>query len=162
MSDAPIQPLRFILDTNVVIDWLVFDDPYMNPLREQVRSGAIVVLTHDLAIEEFERVLQYPALQRLSQERRADALEQYRMQTQSAVMPPGFGGGVWQLPSNFPRCQDPDDQLFLGLAYHTRATALVSRDDMLLKMRKRVRKFEVRILDVQQLIALLNETTAGH
>ena len=54
--------LRLVLDTNVVIDWLVFDDPFMNPLRHGVRDGRVVVLTHPPAISELERVLAYPQL----------------------------------------------------------------------------------------------------
>ena len=39
------RPLKLVLDTNVVIDWLVFDDPFMDPLREGVRDAQLVVLT---------------------------------------------------------------------------------------------------------------------
>ncbi|MBL8513009.1 MAG: PIN domain-containing protein, partial [Betaproteobacteria bacterium] len=39
-------PVRLVLDTNVVIDWLVFDDPFMSPLREGVPAGRVQVLTH--------------------------------------------------------------------------------------------------------------------
>jgi uncharacterized protein len=153
------EPLRFILDTNVVIDWLVFNDPYMTPLRDQAASGAITILTHELAIAEFIRVLAYPEL-RLGQERQSDALRRYSQQTSTAEVPDGFARAQWQLPKNFPSCRDRDDDLFLALAHHTRATALVTRDKALLKMRKRMRKLGMTILDVQQFIALLDEAPA--
>jgi uncharacterized protein len=149
------EPMRFILDTNVVIDWLVFNDPYMAPLRTQAATGAITILTHELAIAEFVRVVGYPEL-RLGQERQVDVLRRYREQTRAAELPDGFGRAQWQLPANFPSCRDRDDDLFLALAHHTRATALVTRDKALLKMRKRMRKLGTTILDVQQLIALLD------
>jgi putative PIN family toxin of toxin-antitoxin system len=153
------EPLRFVLDTNVVIDWLVFNDPYMAPLRDHATSGAIVLLTHELAAAEFARVLSYPEL-KLSEERQSNALLRYRAQTQMEVMPEGFARAQWQLPKNFPSCRDRDDDLFLALAHHARATALVTRDKALLKMRKRMRKFEMSILDVQQFIALLDGVPA--
>jgi uncharacterized protein len=155
MSDRP----RFILDTNVVIDWLVFNDPYMAPLRNQAASGAITILTHELAIAELARVLGYPEL-KLSEERRCETLRWYEAQTRKEGMPEGFATAQWQLPTNFPSCRDRDDDLFLALAHHTRATALVTRDKALLKMRKRMRKLGMTILDVQQFIALLDEAPA--
>jgi uncharacterized protein len=147
-------PTRLVLDTNVVIDWLVFDDPYMGPLRQAVLAGTVVVLTHELARAEFARVLAYPAL-KLTAERREDAFSRYSVQTSIEVMPENFALNAWQLPATFPRCRDRDDDLFLALAHHTRATALVTRDKALLKMRKRMRKFSLAIWDVQQLIAAL-------
>ena len=156
MTDA----LRLVLDTNVVIDWLVFNDPYMTPLRERAALGTVVVLTHDSALAEFERVLGYPEL-RLIESNRVAALTRYRAQTQWATMPAGFALNAWQLPAGFPGCRDRDDDLFLALAYHSKANALVTRDRALLKMRKRVRKFGVAIWDVQQMIALLVEDAAA-
>ena len=40
-------PVRLVLDTNVVIDWLVFEDPFMAPLREGVPA---VFLATDYAV----------------------------------------------------------------------------------------------------------------
>jgi putative PIN family toxin of toxin-antitoxin system len=151
--------MRLVLDTNVVIDWLVFDDPYMAPLRERAEAKDIVVPTHGLAIAELTRVLAYPEL-KLTEERQARVLEQYCRQTTLAQMPDGFAVDAWRLPENFPRCRDPDDDLFLALAYHTAASALVTRDKVLLKMRKKVRRHGVTILDVQQMIALLSAAPA--
>lgn len=153
------HPIRLVLDTNVVIDWLVFDDPYMAPLRERVSAGGIVVLTHELASAELARVLGYPEL-KLDDERRAHAIERYRKHTSDAVAPEGFAMKAWQLPESFPRCRDPDDDLFLALTYHAKADALVTRDKVVLKMRKKVRKYGMTILDVQQMIALLSAAPA--
>ena len=35
--------LRLVLDTNVWLDWLVFDDPGIAPLKLAVRTGAACV-----------------------------------------------------------------------------------------------------------------------
>jgi uncharacterized protein len=152
-------PIRLVLDTNVVIDWLVFDDPYMAPLREGVAAGEIVVLTHALAAAEFDRVLGYPEL-KLTHARQSDASERYRRQTHSVTVPEGFAVNAWLLPERFPRCRDPDDDLFLALTHHAAANALVTRDKLLLKMRKKVRRHGMTILDVQQMIALASTAPA--
>jgi uncharacterized protein len=144
--------LHVVLDTNVVIDWLVFDDPYLTPFRERVLAGAIGVLTHELALAEFERVLAYPEL-KLAPVRQVETLARYRAQSRVAVMPRGFESGVWQLPPGFPGCRDRDDDLFLALTYHASASALVTRDKALLRMRKRVRKLGLTIWEVPQLMA---------
>jgi len=159
-TNTVAAPIHLVLDTNVVIDWLVFDDPYMTPVRAQVGSDRLAVLSHELAIEEFARVLTYPAL-KLTDARRAEVLARYRSHTRPASMPSGFALSAWQLPSGFPSCRDRDDDLFLALAYHSQATALVTRDKALLKMRKRVRKYSLSIWNVQQMIDALIESSAA-
>ena len=150
--------MQLILDTNVVIDWLVFNDPYLQPFRDRVATGEVIVLSHELALAEFERVLGYPEL-RLVIERRVDALARYRAQSRVTTMPEGFALGAWQLPAGFPSCRDRDDDLFLSLTHHSQASALVTRDKALLKMRKRMRKRGMAIWDVPHLMAVID---SGH
>jgi putative PIN family toxin of toxin-antitoxin system len=154
------EPISFVLDTNVVIDWLVFDHPYLEPFRELVSAGQVRVLRHPMVAAEFARVLAYPAL-KLGVERRTNLLERYRDQTFEVKILEPFALDDWKLPAGFPSCRDRDDDLFLAFAYHARAAALVTRDKVLLKMRKKVRKFGVVILDVPQLMTLLTKTPAA-
>jgi putative PIN family toxin of toxin-antitoxin system len=146
---------NLILDTNVVIDWLVFDDPFMSPLREGVRTKQVTVLTHRPALDEFRRVLAYPAL-KLNAARQAALLEQYIMSTSLWPAEGAAAIDFASLPPGFPRCRDPDDNPFLALAYHARADALVSRDKAVLKLSKRTRRFGFEILSVPQLIERLD------
>jgi uncharacterized protein len=148
------EPLRFVFDTNVVIDWLVFDDLYLRPLRERILQQDIVVLTNALALSELTRVLAYDIL-KLNPTRQSDVLMSYRAQTREVSMPDGFASTSLQLPERFPRCRDGDDDAFLALAFHARATALVTRDKALLKLKKRARKFDVTILTVQGMMELV-------
>ena len=154
MSDDN-APVRLVLDTNVVIDWLVFDDPFMNPLRHGVRDGRVVVLTHPPAINELERVLAYPQL-KLDAARQKQIFARYHAETTLAKMPEGFSTRQLMLPGGFPRCRDRDDEPFLALAYHTRADVLASRDNAVFGLKSRADKFGVTILNVQQLIAMLS------
>jgi putative PIN family toxin of toxin-antitoxin system len=141
--------VKLVLDTNVVIDWLVFDDAYLASFREQVLSRSVQVITHTPALEELRRVLGYPEL-KLSADRQATVLEQY-----GALVSFFESAGAAELPAGFPRCRDPDDNPFLHLAWRAGVDALVSRDKALLKLAKRARKFGFQIYDVPKMVAAL-------
>jgi uncharacterized protein len=166
--------LKLVLDTNVVIDWLVFDDVFLADFRRQVLGGQVVVVTHEPARAELRRVLGYKEL-KLDAERQASVLKRYETQTtkwnrDGAAPATGTGTGTSQaiagaavasaeatpaeppLPKNFPRCRDPDDNPFLELAWRSGADALVSRDDAVLKLAKRARKHGFEIFTVPQLV----------
>ena len=151
-----------VLDTNVVIDWLVFDDPFMGPLRQGVRDGHIAVLTHPPAVDELKRVLGYRQL-KLDESRQQEVFSRYLTHTQLVAMPPAFTLKNLLLPGGFPRCRDRDDEHFLALAHHARADALVSRDNAVYGLRGRAAKFGLTIMNVQQLIGWIGEKagTAG-
>ena len=148
--------LRLVLDTNVVIDWLVFDDPFMNPLRDGVRNGDIVVLTHEPAVGELQRVLAYKQL-KLDPARQAHIFTRYQEQVTAFSMPVAFSLKNLLLPGGFPRCRDRDDEHFLALAYHANADALVSRDNAVFGLKSRAAKFGMTILNVQEMIATLSD-----
>jgi putative PIN family toxin of toxin-antitoxin system len=149
-----------VLDTNVVIDWLVFDDAFMAPLRDGVRDGRIVVLTHPPAVDELQRVLGYRQL-KLSETRQADIFAAYQSQATPFAMPPEFSLKQLMLPGGFPRCRDRDDEHFLALAFHARADALVSRDNAVFGLKSRAAKFGMTIFNVPQMIGWLVERDAA-
>jgi putative PIN family toxin of toxin-antitoxin system len=146
---------KLVLDTNIVLDWLVFDNAFMNVLRDRVNDRRVVVITYQAAIDELQRVLGYPAL-RLPAAKQAAILSEYRTRSEAVSMPTGFTGDKLLLPPGFPRCRDRDDQHFLALAFHASADALVSRDKAVLKLTKRAKKFNVTIVDVPQMVAMLS------
>jgi putative PIN family toxin of toxin-antitoxin system len=154
------SPLTLVLDTNIVIDWLVFDDAGLQPLHEGVRTGRIALLTHQPAIDELHHVLGYPQL-RLDAARQTILFADYLAQTSTASAADPLPPERWLLPAKFPRCRDPDDQHFLTLAYRSGAHALVSRDNAVLKLKKRAARFGVTILNVHELIALLGSLEAS-
>jgi uncharacterized protein len=154
--------LNLVLDTNVVLDWLVWDDPFMMPLRQGVRRKRITLHTQPHAINELQRVLAYPQL-KLTASRQQEIVAAYGANTSVPKMPDNYAPASLLLPEGFPKCRDPDDQPFLALAFHASADALVSRDKAVLKLRKRAQKFGVAILDVPQAMALISKwTNEGH
>lgn len=142
--------MRLVLDTNVAIDWLVFNDPFLADFRARASRGDVLVLTNALATAEFQRVLAYPEL-KLDPPRRADAFDRYVQQATIVTMPESFARENLLLPPLFPHCRDRDDDEFLALALHSQADALVTRDKRLLKLRKRVRKFSMQIWTVPEM-----------
>jgi len=145
-----MSALKLVLDTNVVLDWLVFQDAGTETLRRGIEEKRIAVITYELALEELRRVLGYPQL-KLDAAKQTAVFEAYRATASIVTVPQGYSPEQLLLPAGFPRFRDPDDDHFLALTHHAAADALVSKDKAVLKLRKRARKFGVTILDVRQL-----------
>ncbi|MDA8107237.1 MAG: putative toxin-antitoxin system toxin component, PIN family [Betaproteobacteria bacterium] len=147
--------LRLALDTNVWLDWLVFDDPAVAPLRTAVASGAAEV-TIDAACEaELERVLARPLGKwTLAEGAQAARLAECRRVAHRLAQGAAPAGAL-------PACRDPHDQKFLQLALAARADALVTKDRALLELaRRRTRPLPFRIVTPVALRALLASRSA--
>jgi putative PIN family toxin of toxin-antitoxin system len=153
-SLSPTVRLKLVLDTNIVLDWLVFHDPDVTSLQRALEQGRVEIITHDPAIDELRRVLGYAHLA-LAIEQQQDVLVRYHSHTHRVTLPAGANLDDLRLPPGFPRCRDGDDQHFLALAWHARADALVSKDAAVLALSRRLRKFGVTVLDREQLAAAL-------
>ncbi len=136
---------RPVLDTNIVLDCFVFRDPAMHALVDAMERGRIRPLIHEETLDELRRVLAYPQC-KLEQIEQHHVLARYRAVAMEAPMPENFSRAQLALPQGFPKCRDPDDDLFLALAFHARADALITKDRALLKLRRKARKFDVTIL----------------
>lgn len=143
-------PTRLVLDTNIVLDCLVFCDPAMAALMAALEARTVQALVHAQSLDEFQRVLAYPQC-RLDADARLSVLQRYIALATVADMPAGFDRNSLLLPPGFPHCRDQDDQPFLALAYHAGADALVTRDKALLKLRRRARRFNVTLLTPAEL-----------
>jgi len=119
-----------VLDTNVVLDLLIFTDPATLPLREALQAGRKRWIATPVMREELLRVLDYTHLQgRLDFYKltAADVLAAYDRQVQLVDLAP-------KAPMV---CTDPDDQKFIDLAFLHKAV-LLSKDKAVLKLRKRL------------------------
>jgi putative PIN family toxin of toxin-antitoxin system len=145
---------QLVLDTNVVLDWLLFQLPALELLREALSAGDVVIPTHALLFEELTRVLERPNISRYASDVQA-VIEGYRAQTRMTDLEPALLLQSSSLPSGFPRCRDSDDDKFLAFAWHTKADALVTKDRELLKLRKRARPFDVAILTIDEMRSIL-------
>lgn len=146
--------MRIVLDTNAVLDWLVFSDANMAELRLALADGRVQIITHEPAVDELRRVLAYPQC-KLQPPDQQEVLQRYQSQASIAVLPEGFAVTNLLLPTGFPSCRDRDDEPFIALAYHVRADALVTKDKEILRLRKRAAKFGVSIMNPLQLAEAL-------
>ena len=125
-------PLRFVLDTNVCLDLFVFGDPQCASLLAAVHAAEVELVTRDDCRDEWLAVLAYPQLN-LDEAHRVQAIE-------------AFDAHVRKLPVSasdcvtLPRCRDRDDQKFLELAHQAGATALLTRDEELLRLARRAKR----------------------
>ena len=136
---------RVVLDTNIVLDCLLFRDPATSGLMAAIDAKHVQLLVHQYALEELKRVLAYPQC-RLSVPEQREVHDRYVELASLVAMPRGYTGDNLLLPTGFPRCRDRDDQAFLALAYHAKADGLITRDEDLLELRRKLRRFGIAIL----------------
>ena len=121
------EPL-LVLDTNVVLDLLHFDDAVAQPLRRALEAGRVGCVVTESTQAEWRRVLAYPEFG-LDAAQQAALCAHYRALSVQVDAAEAIAG--------LPRCSDPDDQKFIELAAASAAQGLVSRDRAVLKLRRR-------------------------
>ena len=133
---------RLVLDTNIVLDTLVFRDPRTHALHaalfdEPGKPDLLWLATAPMR-EELARVLAYPHI--------AVLLAFHGLQAGQVLSQFDARARIVPVPSKAPAtCKDPDDQKFIDLAVSHGAT-LLSKDKAVLCMRKRL--LALGVLDV--------------
>lgn len=139
--------LRLVLDTNIWLDWLVFDDPGVVAIKTAVAAGGAEIFITPACEQELERVLTYPMRKAsLDTSVQQGCLERFRRVTRrfdAAALPQDTEPADHKLPV----CKDPDDQKFLELARDCRAGWLVTKDrDLLVFARRKYQPLPFRIV----------------
>lgn len=127
---AGAAPRPLVLDTNMVLDLLVFSDPQIAAVRALLAEGAVRWIADTAQRVELQRVLGYPQI--------APRVAFYGL-SEGCVLA-AFDAGVTYLaaaPAIRVICKDPDDQHFLDLAVQHQAL-LLSKDKAVLTLRKRL------------------------
>ena len=120
----------WVIDTNIVLDLWLFEDPATIPLRAALQSGAISHLATASMRDELERVLAYPHLVKRMAKSNIQAqdilsrFDEYLLAAEPAAKAACT-------------CKDPDDQKFIDLAV-AHAVPLLSKDKAILCMKKRL------------------------
>lgn len=125
---APIH--HIVLDTNIVLDLFVFNDPATVPLKQALQSRQWRWLATGAMRDELARVLSYPNIvPRLAccQLTAEQVLTLFDAQAQT----------VDAAARAQVSCADPDDQPFIDLAV-AHQTMLLSKDKAVLAMKKRL------------------------
>ena len=143
-----------VLDTQSVLDWLVFADPACADWPQRLDAGWRWVHTPAMKAE-FDYVAargfgpRWPVV--------PEALERAWSSFAHPVEAPPLPGAAARL-----RCSDPDDQMFIDLAVALRAGTLVTRDRALLKLARRAGALHgVRICTPHGWNALAAEAAIG-
>lgn len=130
-SPAPLSfPLPVVLDTNIVLDLLVFDDPVSRPLAEALAQGTLIAWADAEMLRELRLVLTLPTF-KLDAARQDDIYTRYQGMVRQASTTAST-----PLPE-LPRCRDRDDQKFLLLTARAGAAWLVSKDKRVLSLADR-------------------------
>ncbi|MBK7050088.1 MAG: putative toxin-antitoxin system toxin component, PIN family [Rhodoferax sp.] len=124
-----------VLDTNIVLDVLVFNDPATAPLKQALAARKPQWIATKPMRDELERVLAYPKI--------AARLAFYQLTcAQVLAQLDGMAQMVDVASKAVVTCRDPDDQKFIDLAVAHRAR-LLSKDRDVLCMKKRLLALDV-------------------
>ena len=124
----PAHP-RAVIDTNVLLDFWVFDDPAARSLRAALQDGRGNALRSGDSVDELTQVIMREKFDLATEARFGILREWDRLATPVER--------VFAAPL---ACSDPHDQKFLDLAYTARADWLVTKDKALLKLARRARR----------------------
>ncbi|UXH78920.1 PIN domain-containing protein [Roseateles amylovorans] len=142
---APQPPQQLVspvlvLDTQIVMDWVVFGEASLSPLIDDIESGRLRWIATQAMKGELVHVIARgvaasyaPDLQRVN-----DVFSRHCQFVEAPIL------GMAR-----PRCSDPDDQKFIDLALAQCAlqpTCLISRDRAVLKVARRAAKLGLDIL----------------
>ena len=124
-----------VLDTNIVLDAFVFNDPATLPLKAALAAGTLQWLATPAMRDELARVLGYPKIVARMAFYQVSADEVLaRFDAQARL--------VDAAPKVTLTCTDPDDQKFIDLAVAHKAL-LLSKDRAVLCMAKRLLAREI-------------------
>ena len=128
---SALAPRLAVLDTQVVLDWMVFRDPSVVPLAEAIENRSLHWLTSQAMQGELDHVLDRGVAAAWMPQRTVIAQTFDRLAQQVECKVPS-------LP--LLHCTDPDDQMFIDLALSFGAQWLFTRDRALLRLARKARE----------------------
>jgi len=126
--------MRLALDTNVWLDWLVFDDPGIARLKMARQYGAVEIAIDPACRAELVRVLAYPQFG-------LDEPSKVRLIAEADRLSVLLDALSYPAADRLPACSDPDDVKFLALASASRAEWLITKDKALLANSRKRKPF---------------------
>jgi putative PIN family toxin of toxin-antitoxin system len=125
-----------VFDTNVLLDLFVFNDFRALHLKQALIDGKLDALASPKTLEEFTDVIARPVFE-LSTEQQ-EQIRRYWLDLARVIPDEALTKAPWV-------CQDPDDQVFLDLAYTHKPCTLVSKDNEVLRFENRAANDQVLI-----------------
>lgn len=127
------RPLRAVLDTNVLLSALLFNQGRLSWLRPCWHQGQLTPVLAEPTARELLRVLAYPKF-------RLQAAERERLLED---LLPWCESWTAAIPSSAHRVRDPHDQVFLHLALAAATPVLVTGDADLLALQETVPALQI-------------------
>lgn len=128
-----------VIDTNVLLDWLVFDDRCTAWLALAIRNGSVIWIATAPMLQELSDVLSRTLPSRWEDARKRALTLDVKGQCKIWV------DTVPDLSTTL-RCSDPADQMFIDLAIASGSAWLITRDHALLGLHRRALAQGVAIL----------------
>lgn len=138
LAEQACHPLgRLILDTNIVLDLLLFKDPQALQFQSALNLSRWQWIATAAMRDELAHVLRYTHIQSRMDFYQVNATQILTAFDQDVSL-------VDEAPPIHIRCKDTDDQKFIDLAVAHKAT-LLSKDKAVLKLRKRLARLDVSV-----------------
>lgn len=135
-GQVPLRPEALVLDTNTVLDWLVFGDDAAQVVGKAIGCSELRWLMTTRMLAELRSVLARPLASRWEHARElALTIEVSTLATLCAEPP----------VAQHLLCRDAADQMFIDLAHAHRPALLLTRDRELLRLRSRAGDDGVRL-----------------
>ena len=144
------SPPAIVLDTNVVLDWLVFRHPTCTGWTALFSAGSVRWLASAAMRDELSHVLGRGVARAWSPDLPSLWAAWERLAHPAEPVP--LVGAA-----NRMRCTDADDQKFLDLAFGHGARWLLSRDRAVLKLARRARPLGLSVLTPEIWSAAIND-----
>ena len=136
-NSQPSGTRTVVIDTQIVMEWLVFKDAKLTPLVQALEAGALRWVGSPAMLGELRHVLGRGIASKFAPD--LPLIEHaFAQHCRTINVPP--------LPAVRLVCRDPNDQMFIDLAIAERARWLISRDRDLLALAKRARAAGLAIL----------------
>jgi len=137
-TDSAHTAPRIVIDTQVIMDWLVFRDPRVQALVQAVVGRQVQWIGDPAMLDELRHVLGRGVAAQFDPDLAwIESQFEQHCQMIASASPPAV-----RLV-----CRDPDDQKFIDLALAQRAQWLLSRDRAVLALAKRARAQGLLILN---------------
>ena len=128
-----------IADTNILLDLIVFKDISVEKLHVLFENNKIYFLFSIETVNEFKRVINYKKFKFSETQKNKFIEELYYLIGNTDV----FDLNISELPVII---RDPDDHKFIELAYQTKTKYLLTKDNDLLKIKKKLIDYGIMAL----------------
>lgn len=127
---------KLILDTNIWLDWLVFQDTGIAHIRQLQEAGHVEICIDEACEAELAEVLTRP----FGKRRLENAAQQAALATCRRLATRIGTAATPAERARLPQCRDPDDQKFLEAALAAQADVLITKDRALLDLSRRKKR----------------------